>query len=227
MNNMSQSKNIEILNDGARRGLVSGAALLALGFIARPFARTYDFAFDGGLAPVDGKIASPRNTPIIPPGADNARRFGKRCTGCQMCASACPNQVLRPSSKASNFMQPEMSFERGYCRPECVKCSEVCPTGAIRRITAAEKSSIQIGIAKWSKDLCIVNSDKVACDLCARKCPTGAITMIPQRPDNADSLKIPMIDTNRCIGCGACEQLCPSRPYSAIYVDGVDSHRTI
>jgi formate hydrogenlyase subunit 6/NADH:ubiquinone oxidoreductase subunit I len=124
-------------------------------------------------------------------------------------------------------MQPAMSFERGYCRPECVKCSEVCPTGAIRRITTAEKSSIQVGIAKWSKDLCIFNTDKAACDLCARKCPTGAVTMIPKNAGEENSPKIPMIDTNRCIGCGACEQLCPSRPYSAIIVDGVDSHRTI
>jgi ferredoxin len=40
-------------------------------------------------------------------------------------------------------------------------------------------------------------------------------------------LKIPMIDTNRCIGCGACEHLCPARPHSAIYVEGVGVHREV
>jgi ferredoxin len=224
---MSQSQNSEMLsdNDLSRRSLVTGAAVLALGLAARPLARTY--AFDGGLAPVGDKKAPQRSTPIIPPGADNARHFRKHCTSCQLCVTVCPNQVLQPSNKASNFMQPTLSFERGYCRPECVKCSEVCPTGAIRRITTAEKSSIQIGIAKRNLDLCIVNTDKVTCDLCSRKCPTGAITMIPPRPDDTESIKIPMLDTARCIGCGACEQLCPSRPYSAIIVDGVDSHRTV
>jgi polyferredoxin len=217
----------------ARRGLISGAALLILGFIVRPFARTYEFAFDGGLAPVQDKKAPSRKTPVIPPGADSARYFRKHCAGCQLCVTVCPNQVLRPSNKVSNFMQPHMSFERGYCRPECVKCSEVCPTGAILPITAAEKSSIQIGVAVWNNDLCVVNTDKVVCDLCSRKCPAGAIAMIPKIPmpepgaDDKTSLKIPMIDTNRCIGCGACELLCPSRPYSAIYVEGVGSHRTV
>jgi ferredoxin len=207
----------------ARRGFVSGAVLLALGLIARPAAR----AFDGGLTPLKDKKAPARSNPIIPPGADNAKSFGKRCTGCQLCVSVCPNQVLRPSSKISDFLHPRLSYQRGYCRPECVKCSEVCPSGAIRPITAAEKSATQIGVAVWNKDLCIINTDKAACTLCMRKCPTGAITMIQQSADDTASPKIPMVDTNRCIGCGACEHLCPTRPYSAIAVNGVEAHRTV
>jgi len=30
-----------------------------------------------------------------------------------------------------------------------------------------------------------------------------------------------------CIGCGACENLCPARPFSAIYIEGHENHRTI
>jgi len=212
------------MDNAGRRNFISASALFLLACVTRITGRTYDF--DGGLAPLEDKKAPARETPIIPPGADNIRHFRKHCTGCQLCVSACPNQVLRPSSKINSFMQPQMSFERGYCRPECVRCGQVCPTGAIRSITTAEKSSIQIGYAVWNKDLCVVNTDKVNCDLCSRKCPTGAITRIPQT-DEPDSLKIPVIITNRCIGCGACENRCPSRPYSAIYVEGVESHRII
>jgi polyferredoxin len=212
----------KLADDGAvRRGFISAPALFLLAYATRIIGRTYDF--DGGLAPLEDKKAPARETPIIPPGADNSRHFRKHCTGCQLCVSACPNQVLRPSSKISSFMQPQMSFERGYCRPECVKCGHVCPTGAIRPITTAEKSATQIGYAVWNKELCVVITDKVACDLCSRKCPAGAITQIPQE----DGLKTPMIITNRCIGCGSCEHRCPSRPYSAIYVEGVESHRII
>jgi polyferredoxin len=222
-----ESQSTDKLTNGgvARRSFISGAVLLAIDFFTRTAAHSYDF--DGGLAPLEDKRAPARSKPIIPPGADNMRNFRKRCISCQLCVSACPNQVLRASDSLSGFMQPHLSYERGYCRPECVKCSQVCPTGAIRPITTAEKSATQIGYAIWNKDLCIVNTDKVACDLCEHKCPTAAITMIPQSAGDSTSPKIPMIDTNRCIGCGACEQLCPARPYSAIYVDGIDTHRTI
>ena len=212
--------------DGAaRRGILAGIAFFTLGFVTRAAARVYEF--DGGLAPLQKKKAPLRASPILPPGADTLRNFQKSCTGCQLCVSVCQNQVLRSSIGAPLFMQPSLSFERGYCRPECVRCSGVCPNGALRPVTPAEKSATQIGYAVWIKDNCVVNTDNVACDLCERKCPTGAITRIPQRAGDPSSPKIPMIDTNRCIGCGACENLCPARPYSALYVEGIDTHRTI
>ena len=213
---MKKIKNID--KDITRRGLIAGIAFFALGLAARAAARVYQF--DGGLAQLEDKKAPNRSHPIIPPGADNVRSFRRRCTGCQLCVSVCQNQVLSST-------RPNLSFERGYCRPECVKCSQVCPTGAIQPITPAEKSATQIGYAVWNKELCVVNVDKVSCDLCERKCPTGAIIRINEKADDPSSPKIPMIDTSRCIGCGACEHLCPARPYSAIYVEGLDTHRTI
>ncbi|MBQ5875571.1 MAG: 4Fe-4S binding protein, partial [Alistipes sp.] len=137
------------------------------------------------------------------------------------------NNVLHPSPYLENFMQPAMSFEKGYCRPECVKCSEVCPTGAINPISVIEKSSIQIGHAVWVKRNCVVITDNVDCGNCAEHCPTGAISMVLSDYKNKKSRKIPVINKERCIGCGACEQLCPSRPFSAIYVKSYKHHHTI
>lgn len=124
-------------------------------------------------------------------------------------------------------MQPEMSYELGYCRPECVECSLVCPVGAIKPITIADKTAISIGVAVWIKDNCIVNRDEVPCDNCQRHCPTGAIALIARDPENEKSLKIPAVDKSLCIGCGACENLCPARPFSAIYVEGNIRHHAI
>lgn len=182
---------------------------------------------DGGLATIEDKKIPNRKTPILPPGAQSARHFAQHCTACQLCVSVCPNEVLRPSTGLMTLMQPFSSYERGYCRPECTKCSEVCPAGAIKPITVADKSSIQIGHAVWIKRNCVVKTDKVECGNCARHCPTGAITMVPSDPKTPDSLKFPAIDTERCIGCGACENLCPARPFSAIYVEGHERHRII
>lgn len=91
----------------------------------------------------------------------------------------------------------------------------------------AEKSAIQIGHAVWIAQNCIVNTDKVSCGNCARHCPTGAIQMIPKDENDESSPKIPVVNTERCIGCGACENLCPARPFSAIYVEGHEMHRVI
>ncbi|MDE6562568.1 MAG: 4Fe-4S dicluster domain-containing protein [Muribaculaceae bacterium] len=205
--------------DGSRRQFLSTAAIL--GTTAAVTAA--DKTVDGGLAAIEDKKIPERKTRIVPPGAISLRNLHTHCTSCQLCVSACPNGVLRPMTDFENFMQPESSYERGYCRPECTRCSDVCPTGAIRPLDTSEKSSIQIGHAVWVKANCVPVTDGVECGNCARHCPTGAITMV----ESESGLKIPAVNTERCIGCGACENLCPARPFSAIYVEGHENHRII
>ncbi len=182
---------------------------------------------DGGLAELKDKAMPERLTPIVPPGALSLKNMAQRCTGCQLCVSDCPNQVLRPSTDLLHLMQPVMSFERGYCRPECTRCSDVCPAGAIKSIDDVEKSSIQIGHAVVVADQCISALGEAECGNCERHCPVGAIEMVPTDMDDDLSPLVPAVDENRCIGCGACEYLCPVRPLSAIHVEGHEVHRTI
>ncbi len=209
--------------NNARRSFLTGMGLV----LVSSAVKAQEKKVDGGLAVILDKKVPARMTPLVPPGAKGLRNMRTHCTGCQLCVSVCPNQVLRPSTKLETLMQPEMSYERGYCRPECTKCSEVCPAGAILKLTPADKSAHQIGHAVWVEKNCVPLRDKVACGNCARHCPTGAITMVPSDADDADSLKIPVVNVERCIGCGACENLCPARPFSAIYVEGHEQHRTI
>ena len=209
--------------NNARRSFLTGMGLV----LVSSAVKAQEKKVDGGLAVILDKKVPARTTPLVPPGAKGIRNMRTHCTGCQLCVSVCPNQVLRPSTKLETLMQPEMSYERGYCRPECTKCSEVCPAGAILKLTPADKSATQIGHAVWVEKNCVPLRDKVECGNCARHCPTGAITMVPSDADDADSLKIPVVNVERCIGCGACENLCPARPFSAIYVEGHEQHRTI
>lgn len=173
-----QISNKEPVN-AARRSFLTVTATIA----ATAALKAQEKKVDGGLATITDKAIPKRNTTIVPPGALNLRNFTSHCTACQLCVSVCPNSVLRPSSRLETLMQPEISYERGYCRPECTRCSEVCPTGAIQ--------------------------------------------MIPSDAHNLDSIKIPAINMERCIGCGACENLCPARPFSAIYIEGHKEHRII
>jgi formate hydrogenlyase subunit 6/NADH:ubiquinone oxidoreductase subunit I len=182
---------------------------------------------DGGLAVIQDKVAPERQTPITPPGSVSAKNMAQHCTACQLCVSECPNEVLRPSGSLLTLMQPVMSYERGYCRPECNRCSEVCPTGAIRLIDLADKSSTQIGHAVWVKKNCVAITDGVECGNCARHCPVGAIEMVPLDEEDEDTPFVPAVNEARCIGCGACENLCPARPLPAIYVEGHEVHKEI
>lgn len=209
--------------DDSRRGFLAVTALVAASAVVRAEEKTVD----GGLAAIVDKKKPVRRTRITPPGSRSYRNFTSKCTACQLCISNCPNNVLRPSVEVSTFMQPEVSYERGYCRPECVDCSNVCPAGAIIPLDAAEKSAVQIGHAVWIKENCLPFAEGVSCGNCARHCPAGAIVMVPLDSDNPESPLVPSVNTERCIGCGACENLCPIRPFSAIYVEGHEVHRNV
>ena len=209
--------------DSSRRSFLLATALASTAAMAQKKEKL----MDGGLAEIEDKIAPTRQTPLTPPGSLSASNLAKRCTGCQLCVSECPNHVLRPSTDLMHLMQPTMSYERGYCRPECTRCSDVCPAGAIKPLDDIEKSSIQIGHAVWIKKNCVVLTDEVECGNCARHCPAGAIEMVPSDPEDENSPQVPAVNENACIGCGACEYVCPARPFSAIYVEGHEVHRHI
>jgi len=209
--------------DASKRSFLLASVLVS----SAALAQKKEKLMDGGLADIEDKVTPKRQTPLTPPGSLSFDNLAKRCTGCQLCISECPNQVLRPSSDLMHLMQPTMSYEHGYCRPECTRCSEVCPAGAIQKIDKPEKTSIQIGHAVWIKKNCVVLTDEVECGNCARHCPSGAIEMVQLDPNDDESPMVPAINEAACIGCGACEYVCPSRPFSAIYVEGHEVHRKI
>ena len=210
-------------NDEGRRAFMAGAAV-AVGAAAlkgvEAKAQRGGKKLDGGLAEILPKVAVERETPITPPGSKSVKDFYRRCTACQLCVAQCPNNVLRPSTDLEHLMQPEMGYEKGFCRPECTRCSEVCPSGAIVRINREEKTQYHIGTARVNPELCISATGQSRCGKCASMCPTGAILM----GADDDNLSRPTVAEEICIGCGACEQYCPVRPISAITVNGKEVH---
>ena len=208
--------------DNGRRAFMTGTAV-ALGAAALKGveARAQEIAkkTDGGFAHVLPKQAPEREVPITPPGSRSVKDFYRHCTGCQLCVAECPNNVLRPSTDLEHLMQPQMSYEKGFCRPECTRCSELCPAGAIEKITREEKTQYHIGTAQVNPELCLTATGKSACGKCSQACPSGAIKLVAYGEN-----RIPAIAEEVCTGCGACEYLCPVRPISAITVNGKYQH---
>ena len=180
-------------HNAGRRAFISSSVIAATAIALE----AQEKKVDGGYAAVTAKKAPERTNPIVPFGAVSLRHFHQHCTRCQLCVSQCPNDVLRPSTSLDRLMLPEMSYENGWCRPECTKCSEVCPAGAILEITPEEKTAIHVGTASVDLDLCVVNRDNVNCGNCARHCPAGAIKMVMKNPDDENSLRIPTVLEDR------------------------------
>lgn len=222
--------------DSSRRGFMTGIAAIASASVAKAADALVDSirprdekTTDGGFAPITPKHNPAPEIPMVPPGAISWKNFSTHCTACQLCVSVCPNEVLKPSMSLDTFMMPMMGYDLGYCRPECVRCSEVCPAGAIRPVTVAEKSDISVGTARVHVRHCLAAQGEAACGVCARHCPSNAISMMPVDPDDKSEnpRRRPVVDESRCLGCGACENLCPVSPVSAIRVNGRDAHTTI
>ena len=163
----------------------------------------------------------------VPAGAISIDNFLEHCTGCQICVAACKAHILKPSIGEyglAGFMQPFMDYSAGFCLDTCHDCSKICPTGAIRFVSKAEKRLIKIGTAIFDEDLCVVKRDGTDCSACGEHCPAQAIEMLPFGKKELN-LYIPHVHKEVCIGCGACEYVCPVVPHKAIVVRGLAVHR--
>lgn len=184
-----------------------------------------------------------RMKPVTPPGSVSRKNLNDKCTACLLCVTKCPEKIIRPSLNEYGWefvMQPTLSFEKGYCRTDCTICSDVCPTDAIKELTKENKTKTAMGHAVYIRDNCVVLKDDVNCDACWRICPVDAITreyrdsgepyIPPTDNPNANTANlrlVPVINKDKCIGCGACEYICAARPIAAMHVEGYVTHREL
>lgn len=200
------------VNGGRRSFLLAAAAVAA----SLPVASAWS----------NGRDDAPKRIPITPPGSQGVEHFKHHCTACHLCVTHCPQQILKPAAAEFGFgylFKPHLSFyEMGYCNYNCTVCSEICPNGAIHRLTKEEKRTVQIGIAEFDRTRCVVYTESTSCGACSEHCPTQAVRMV----DYVDGLTVPEVTAEICIGCGACESICPVRPVKAINVKANAVHRT-
>jgi len=156
--------------------------------------------------------------PLRPPGARGESQFVGLCTRCGNCVDACPSNIIKRDlgqSGLAGFCTPVLSFKRNYCREDCVRCTEVCPSGALRRLSFDDKAEMRLGLARVSMNVCLLGEDR-DCSACKRWCPYDAIRYVFSETEYA---LVPRVDAEKCTGCGACEAACPTEPQKAIVVE--------
>jgi polyferredoxin/Fe-S-cluster-containing hydrogenase component 2 len=195
----------------------------------------------------NGKSADDNFSPqmIRPPGSVAEPEFLTKCIKCDQCINACPTNVLQPAGLTEGGIEalwtPVLNFRIAHCQLKCTLCSEVCPTGAIRRISVAEKlgigeyadqGPIRLGTAFFDRGRCLPWANDIPCVVCEEVCPTSpkAIQTIDEEVMDAYGNRVvlnkPFMVPELCIGCGICETECPVQDQPAVYVTAVGESRS-
>lgn len=140
---------------------------------------------------------------LRPPGALAEADFLATCVPCDDCISACPAGAIKPLSEAfgAGHGTPAILPEHEACRL-CTElhCAIACPTGALIVVApeAVNMGTARLGDGCWA-------AMGQPCDYCATACPL---------PENAIQMgeSGPIIDEQRCVGCGACVYYCTATP---------------
>ncbi len=179
-----------------RQIIIAGAALAIFGGMIK-----------AGIELKD-KVAEKIKDIILPPGAGNKEEFINKCLNCNLCVNNCPNKIIKKADSSYNAVH--LDYSEGFCKFDCHKCSQVCPSGAIKRISLEEKQNTRIAMA-------MINEDKCSkCGLCADACPVHAIII--------EEGKAPIFNAAKCIGCGVCKKACH---FGAVEIFGINEQKSI
>lgn len=132
---------------------------------------------------------------IRPPWALPEADFTDRCTRCNDCLAACPEQII--VSGDGGF--PTINFARGECT-FCGDCLKACTPQALKEVADTQPWPYKALIGPT----CLPHHG-VECRVCGDYCDARAIRFTPR----IGGSPLPEINTEKCTGCGACIAPCP------------------
>ncbi len=175
------------------------------------------------------KFANP-GALVRPPGGQTEYGLLAACNHCNRCVGACPQNIILPQELDKGFVGmrlPYLEFSRNkpgnlevlqYCdfcestNDGMPKCVEVCPTDALSLPELFDLKSYVLGTAYLDTDLCLAYRSGY-CAYCYEACiiargeSDAAIYYVGSAEDAS---RLPVVDVNKCNGCGACESVCVS-----------------
>jgi ferredoxin-type protein NapG len=148
-----------------------------------------------------------------PPGA--AENFSTLCMKCGLCVKACPYDTLKLAKLGDRAPLGTPFFEPRdipcYMCPD-VPCVKVCPSGALKRDFDDIKKA-RMGVAVIDPSSCL-SWQGLRCEVCYRDCPVKdeALKLAPHpRGLSKHAVFVPVINPNKCTGCGLCTWSCPTQ----------------
>ncbi len=168
-----------------------------------------------GWAIAAKKLRAKATRPLRPPGAAHELHFPGLCIRCGNCTRVCPSRIIVPDRAAhgvAGLLAPVVRFEKDYCREDCTRCTQACPSGALHPICLEEKPQTRIGLAKVDMGRCLLGENR-DCFICRERCPYQAIQMAFSA---IEYTLTPQINPAKCNGCGACQVSCPTWPRAIV-----------
>ena len=168
-------------------------------------------AFILGAGAAGLSAAAGRRPAVLPPGALSLAHLRANCLACGLCRAACPNKVLVPAGPGDygplGMLMPRLDFSAGACDPDCAACASACPARVLARMHPRERARTVLGVAEWTPDACRACRGTDECSICLERCPVRALSR------NGETQRI-SVDERLCVGCGRCEQYCPSHAFA-------------
>jgi len=155
-------------------------------------------------------LGQPVSTPtrwLRPPGALDEQAFKETCSRCGVCTRVCPANCIKiDPTGARGDGAPFIDANFMACVVcDSLACMNSCPSGALKLVPLVQ---IDMGTAEWFEDRC-TRSAGDDCEICVEKCPIGEAAI------RTNGRKIEVIEQG-CIGCGLCQQHCPTDPKSIV-----------
>lgn len=150
----------------------------------------------------------PRPYGLRPPGAIAEPLFSERCTHCNLCVSGCPHAIIKLAEEGDGFPVGTPFLPNVAARPchlcEGMPCAAACPEGVLQVVPSRE---VRLGVAEIDPTTCFAFAGQY-CDYCIDRCPFADEAIV------ADQENRPVINRDRCTGCGLCAHYCVSTPGS-------------